>query len=117
MSLEENHFYEFGPFRIDSVERRLMRGEEPVPLTPKAYETLLLLVENAGRGLEKDELLRHVWPDTFVEEGSLTRAIYVLRKALGDGDGIYIETLPKRGYRFVAPVRQFPLAAASLVVE
>jgi DNA-binding winged helix-turn-helix (wHTH) protein/TolB-like protein/Flp pilus assembly protein TadD len=106
MSLEESHFYEFGPFRIDSLERRLLRGEESIPLTPKVYETLLVLLENAGHGLDKDELLRRIWPDTFVEEGSLTRAIYVLRKTLGDVDGSYIETLPKRGYRFVAPVRQ-----------
>ena len=117
MSLEERQFYEFGPFRIDSMERRLLRGQEPVPLTPKVYETLLMLVENAGRGIEKDEMLRRIWPDSFVEEGSLTRNIYVLRKVLGDDEGSYIETLPKRGYRFVAPVRQSPLRMASVVVD
>ncbi len=84
MSSGQKHFYEFGPFRIDTVERQLLCGDEPVQLTPKAYETLLALAENAGRALDKDELLRRVWPDTFVEEGSLTRNISVLRKALGD---------------------------------
>jgi DNA-binding winged helix-turn-helix (wHTH) protein len=95
MPLEGSHFYGFGPYRIDTVERRLLRGDEPVPLTPKAYETLLALVENAGHGLEKDELMRRVWPDTFVEESSLARNISVLRKVLGDEDDRYIETLPK----------------------
>src|ERR1043166_4768030 len=106
MPLAESHFYEFGPYRVDPAERRLLRGDAPLPLTPKAFETLLALVENAGRGLDKDELLRRVWPDTFVEEGSLMRNISVLRKVLGDEDGRYIETMPKRGYRFVAPIRE-----------
>jgi len=106
MSLERSHFYEFGGYRVDLAERRLVRGDVPIPLTPKAFDTLLALVENAGRGLEKEELLRRVWPDTFVEEGSLTRNISVLRKALGGEEGEFIETIPKRGYRFVAPVKE-----------
>lgn len=117
MPLAPGNFYEFGPYRIDTNERRLLRGSEPLPLTPKAYETLLALVENAGRGLEKDELLHRIWPDTFVEEGSLTRNISVLRKVLEDEDGRYIETLPKRGYRFAAQVKQVSLPSESLLVD
>src|SRR5206468_11312739 len=117
MPLDEKRFYNFGPFRLDSAERLLLRGQERVALTPKAYETLLTLVENAGRALEKDELLRRIWPDTFVEEVSLARNISVLRKVLGDEDGMYIETLPKRGYRFAAPVRQVLFPGHGVVVD
>src|SRR5260370_19455901 len=117
MSSGQKHFYEFGSFRIDTVERQLLRGDGPVQLTPKAYETLLALAENAGRALDKDELLRRVWPGTFVEEGSLTRNISVLRNALGDEDERYIETLPKRGYRFVAPVQELWVPGEALVIE
>ena len=109
MPLENSNFYEFGPYRIDTVERRLLRGDEPIPLTPKAYDTLLALVENAGNGLKKDELMRRVWPDTFVEESGLIRNISVLRKALGDEDGRYIETLPKHGYRLHPGGSGYPL--------
>jgi TolB-like protein/DNA-binding winged helix-turn-helix (wHTH) protein/Flp pilus assembly protein TadD len=104
------HFYEFGQFRIDTLERRLLRDGKVAPLTPKAYETLLLLVENWGHALEKEEMLKKLWPDTFVEEVSLARNISVLRKVLGEevaaGEPRYIETIPKRGYRFVAEVRE-----------
>lgn len=117
MPLEERRLYEFGPFRLDPAERLLLRGEDRVALTPKAYETLLALVENAGRALQKEELLRRIWPDTFVEEVSLARNISVLRKVLGDQDGTYIETLPKRGYRFVAPIRQSLLPGECLVID
>ena len=117
MPLEGEHFYEFGPFRVDAVDRRLWRGDEPIALTPKAFETLLALVENAGRGLEKDELLRRIWPDTFVEEGSLTRNISVLRKVLGDEDGRYIETVPKRGYRFIAPIKELRAPDRELLLD
>src|SRR5579859_345527 len=116
MPLEEKRIYEFGPYRLDTSERWLLRGDQRVPLTPKAFETLLALLENAGHALEKDELLRRVWPDTFVEEVSLARNISVLRKVLGEG-GRYIETLPKHGYRFVGPVRQLPLPGESVVVD
>jgi DNA-binding winged helix-turn-helix (wHTH) protein/TolB-like protein/Tfp pilus assembly protein PilF len=99
--------YEFGPYRIETGERLLHRGEELVPLPPKVAETLLVLVQNAGRMVDKNDLLKAVWPDTFVEEGALTRNISLLRKTLGDaGDNpTFIETIPKRGYRFVAPVQ------------
>jgi len=103
-------FYEFGPFRLEPNERRLVRGDEIVALTPKAFDTLYLLVRNSGHLLEKDEMINVLWPDTFVEEGSLSNNVFLLRKALGE-DPPYIETVPKRGYRFVGAVRQLPLAA------
>ena len=99
--------YEFGPFRLDPVERCLWQEGNPVPLTPKAFQTLLFLVENSGRVVEKEELLQRVWPDTFVEEATLAQNIFTIRKQLRDekADAPYIETVPKRGYRFRAPVR------------
>ncbi len=102
--------YEFGCFRLDPAERKLMRGEETVPLTPKAFDTLLLLVRSSGRLLEKHDLIRMLWPDAFVEEGSLSNNIFLLRKALGS-DPDFIETVPRRGYRFVGAVQQFPCVA------
>jgi Tol biopolymer transport system component/DNA-binding winged helix-turn-helix (wHTH) protein len=106
MSHEPKHLYEFGPFRLDAGERRLLRDGKNVPLTPKAFDLLLALVEHHGRLLEKDELLKLVWPDTFVEEANLTYNISHIRKALGEGENgqKFIETVPKRGYRFVAEV-------------
>src|SRR5258708_4035236 len=108
MSKISNCIYEFGPFRLDASERLLLRDGVAVPLTPKAFDTLLALVENSGHLVDKEELIKQVWPDTFVEEGSLTRNISVLRRLLGgdSADSRYIETLPKRGYRFVADVRE-----------
>ncbi len=102
------HFYEFGPFRIDVTDRLLFRGASAVPLTPKAFDTLLVLVEAAGHILEKDDLMKKVWPDTIVEENNLTQNISALRKALGQGvdEKPFIETLPRRGYRFIAAVRE-----------
>jgi len=98
--------YCFGPFVLDPVEKVLLREGQPVSLPPKALETLLALVENHGHLIEKSELLRRVWPDTFVGEATLAQNIFTLRKVLNDSlDGDeYIETVPKRGYRFVAPV-------------
>jgi len=108
MNPQPQHFYEFGPFRLDAVERLLLREAEPLPLTPKSFELLLALVERHGRIVEKQELMQAVWPDTFVEETNLTKNIFILRQALGEPDngGRYIETVPKRGYRFVAQVRE-----------
>lgn len=111
-SQETARLYEFGPFRLDPVERKLWRGNEIVALTPKAFDTLYLLVRNSGRVLEKDDLISVLWPETFVEEGSLTNHIFLLRKALGDNP--FIETVPRRGYRFVGAVRQLPHAAPPL---
>lgn len=108
MSLPVKHLYEFGPFVLDTVERILMREGELVGLTPKAYDTLLALVEKKGRIVGKDELMNRVWPDSFVEEGNLAFNISVLRRTLAEGaEKIqFIETVPKRGYRFVASVRE-----------
>ena len=99
--------YSFGPFVLDPVEKRLLLDGNPVPLPPKALDTLIALVENRGHVMEKCALLERIWPNTFVEEATLTQNIFTLRKALGDSpDGHeYIETVPKRGYRFVAPIR------------
>ena len=95
-------FYEFGRFRLDANGRMLFRGKVQVPLPPKVAETLAVLVENAGRLVSKEELLQRVWPNTFIEEGSLTRTISILRKALDDGSGKeFIATHSKRGYRFI----------------
>ena len=99
--------YEFGPFSLDLAELRLQRNGESIPLTPRVFDVLRVLVENAGHLVEKERLLTEVWAGVVVEEANLTRAISVLRKTLGDGSGEpYIETIPKRGYRFVAAVRQ-----------
>jgi len=108
MGEQESHFYEFGRFRLDAAERVLLRDSEFVPLTPKVFDILLALVERGGRIVEKDELMKRVWPDTFVEEGNLTQNVSVLRKALGESSGgpQFIETIPRRGYRFVGTVRE-----------
>lgn len=97
--------YEFGAFRLDVAERQLLRAGEPVRLTPKVFDLLLALVENGGRLMAKEELMAKVWPDSYVEEGNINRNISTLRRALnGDGEE-FIETVPKRGYRFVAAVK------------
>jgi DNA-binding winged helix-turn-helix (wHTH) protein len=99
--------FEFDPFRVDMTERVLTKGQQAIPLTPKAFDTLVVLLRNSGHVVEKDELLKHVWPDTFVEEGVLAVNVAAIRKALSDGEGqSYIETVPRRGYRFVGEVRQ-----------
>ena len=117
MSLSTKHFYEFGAFRIDLAERVLLRDGRPVPLPAKTFETLLALVERSGHIVEKDELMERIWPDTFIEEGNLARHVSNLRKVLGeDATGQpYIETVPRRGYRFVAPVKEgAPVSALSV---
>lgn len=107
--------YFFGPFVLDPVEKRLLRDGHPVALPPKALDTLLTLVEHRGHVIAKGELLELVWPNTFVEEATLTQNIFTLRKALDDSpdDHHYIETVPKRGYRFVAPVQLLDQPGAS----
>ena len=99
MSLQTKHIYEFGPFRLDAAEHLLLRDGEAVPLTPKAFNLLLALVEGHGHLLGKDELLKKVLSDILVEESNLTSNISQLRKALGDSENRqrYIETMPKRG--------------------
>jgi Tol biopolymer transport system component/DNA-binding winged helix-turn-helix (wHTH) protein len=94
--------YEFGPFRLDAAERLLLRDGAPAPLAPKVIELLLVLVEGRGSVVTKEELIARLWPDTFVQESNLTQHIFMLRKALGDS---YIETVPRRGYRFARDVR------------
>src|SRR5258706_9336858 len=117
MSKPLNTSYEFGPFCLDAAERRLLREGEAVPLAPKVFDTLVALVETSGRLIDKDELMTRLWPDTFVEEGTLARNISDLRKALGEssGGGKYIETVPKRGYRFVANIKE--LSGVTLIVQ
>jgi Tol biopolymer transport system component/DNA-binding winged helix-turn-helix (wHTH) protein len=102
--------YEFGPFRVDAGQRLLFREGRPVPLAPKVVETLLALVERGGLLVTKDELMARLWPDAFVEESNLTQNVFLLRKALGEGaDGTrYIETVPRRGYRFTGEIRYSP---------
>ena len=99
-------FYAFGPYRLDPGEKVLLNEDQAIPLTPKALETLLILVSRHGHLVGKDELIRSVWPDTVVEENNLNQNISALRRVLGDGvDGRrFIETVPRRGYRFVAEV-------------
>src|SRR3954447_9300669 len=101
--MEPRPIYDFGPFRLDPLEHLLLRDGKPVPLTPKTFSLLQVLVERHGHLVEKDELFRLVWPETAVEESNLSYNVSVLRKALGDGGeaGRLIETVPKRGYRFV----------------
>ncbi len=102
------HFYEFGPFRLDTMKRLLLRDGEPLTLTSKTFDLLILLVENNGRVIEKDELLRRIWPDTVVEENNLSVNMSALRKVLGEraNEHRYIVTIPGRGYQFVANVTQ-----------
>ena len=104
MTPQPNSSYQFGQFRVDVVERVLLRDGEPVALTPKLFDILLLLVESNGHVVEKDRLMKEIWPDTFVEEGNLTQNISMLRKVLSDDSHQYIQTLPRRGYRFVGYV-------------
>ncbi len=108
MGHQDNHSYEFGRFRLKTAERVLLREGEPVPLTPKVFDILVTLVEHGGHVVAKDDLMKRVWPNTFVEEGNLTQNISLLRKALGETPGgvQFIETVPRRGYRFVAETSQ-----------
>jgi DNA-binding winged helix-turn-helix (wHTH) protein/TolB-like protein/Tfp pilus assembly protein PilF len=108
MQLKKGSFYEYGPFRLDPAEHRLTREGSPVSLAPKAFELLLVLVQNPGRLLTKQQIMEALWPGSFVEEANLTVSISLLRKALGEKEGNlrYIETVPKKGYRFIASVRE-----------
>jgi DNA-binding winged helix-turn-helix (wHTH) protein/pimeloyl-ACP methyl ester carboxylesterase len=108
MATDDAKVYEFGDFRLDVGERRLLRDGQAVSLTAKAFETLRVLLERPGRLVTKDELMQHLWPDTVVEENNLTQHVSALRRALGEqrpGLG-FIETVPRVGYRFLADVRQ-----------
>jgi len=111
--------FEFGPFRLSASEHQLLRDGQSVQLPPKAFELLTVLVKRSGRLLEKSELMEMLWPDSFVEEANLTQHVWTLRKILGEGENAqrYIETVPKRGYRFTAPVREVSPITEELVLE
>lgn len=116
--------YEFGRFRVDVTEKILFEGKTAVPLTPKAFDTLLLLIENVGHTVSKEEIMRVVWADSFVEENNLAQNVSLLRKVLGEGkEGAkFIETVSKRGYRFIADVRKeenknFPVDSHSVLPD
>ena len=108
MAGQVKHLYEFDRFTLDASERVLLREGKPVRLTPKEFETLLALVRGAGRVMSKEELLREIWSDTFVGEATLAQNVFTLRKALGEpeGGGAFVETVPRRGYRFAVEVRE-----------
>jgi DNA-binding winged helix-turn-helix (wHTH) protein/tetratricopeptide (TPR) repeat protein len=109
----ERRLLEFGPFRLDLANRLLLRGAAPVALTPKTFDLLALLAGRAGELVTKDEILERIWPDAFIEEGNLTQTVYMLRRALGGEGGLgeSVETVPRRGYRFTAPVRELTAEA------
>jgi eukaryotic-like serine/threonine-protein kinase len=108
------HLLEFGPFRIDPEQRPLLRDEQPVSLSPKAFDLLLVLTQRGGQVVLKDDLMNALWPDTFVEESNLGQHVFQLRKALGERpqDHTYIITVPGRGYRFTPNVRSVPVEQA-----
>src|SRR5262245_17591136 len=119
MPRPDKELFEFDAFRLDPAEQRLMRDGEPVPLEPKVFETLLTLVRRRGSLVAKEDLMQAIWPESFVEESNLTRNISVLRRALSrtDGGPQYIETVPKRGYRFVGDVRTLTDAQAEVILQ
>src|SRR5262252_2228371 len=104
MATSTRQLYEFGAFRLDPAEQILLRGGEPIALIPKVFDTLVLLVQNAGRLITKDEFMSQVWADAFVEDATLAQSISQLRKALGDSE--IIETVPKKGYLFLGSVKR-----------
>jgi DNA-binding winged helix-turn-helix (wHTH) protein len=108
MRIKTKHFYEFGAYRLDLANRLLLRDDEVVPLPPKSYDNHLALVEERGQVLQKDQLMQRIWPDSFVEEANLSNHVFTLRKVLGEDKdrAKYIETIPRRGYRFVAAVTE-----------
>jgi DNA-binding winged helix-turn-helix (wHTH) protein/Flp pilus assembly protein TadD len=116
VGLQEKRTYEFGPFQIHAAERLLLRDGRPISVTAKALDTLLLLIQRSSHLFEKSEIMEAIWPDSFVAEANLPVTIHMLRKALGD-DGSehrYIETVPKRGYRFVGGVREIVISEVAL---
>src|SRR5262249_22357472 len=114
---QHNFSYEFENHRFDVAQRVLMRGGESIPLPPKATEVLLTLLDKAGQLVEKDFLLNQIGPEAFVEESNLSQSIFVLRRALQDDTSgpKFIETVAKRGFRFIAPVKKVP--APMITVE
>lgn len=106
MSLQPNIIYEFDHYRLDVAERQLLRDDEAVPLQPKIFDLLCVLVEHHGHLLEKDKLMQLVWPDVIVTEANLANNVSILRKTLCANGEQFVETVPKSGYRFIVPVRQ-----------
>src|SRR5262249_58127665 len=108
MTEGQEFLYEFGPYTLNGRERVLLRDGKPVSLAPKALDTLMVLLRNSGHLVEKEQLMSEVWPATYVEEANLTQNISILRKVLSGGgkSSSYIETVPRRGYRFTVPVRK-----------
>ena len=108
MRLKTGHLYEFGPFVLDTSKHLLLREGNPVALTPKTYDLLLILVKNSDRILLKDELMKALWPDISVEDSNLTQQVSAVRKALGEtaGQDGFIVTVPGKGYRFKAVVNE-----------
>ena len=118
MNMAATQCFEFGAFRLDASERLLLLEGETVSLTPKAFDMLVTLVENSGHLVEKSELMRRLWPNSFVEEGSLAQNVSLLRKALGENESQkFIETVPRRGYRFVATVLIKPGQGADSTIQ
>src|ERR1700728_2987647 len=121
MTASENQMadelYEFGPFRVDPARETLLRSGVAVPLTPKTFQILLVLVRHGKEVVTKDDLMKTVWPDTFVEEANLSRNIFMLRKALGETaqDHRYIVTVPGRGYRLAENVHLIPDQEVNIV--
>lgn len=116
MGTSENRIFEFDRFIVDPTERRFTDGSRAVALPPKVFDTLVMMLENAGRALSKDEMMQTIWSDSFVEENNLAQNISILRKAFGDA-GSFIETVPKRGYRFNAPVKVTEISGKATVAE
>lgn len=118
MPAEQKVLYEFGPFRADPEKQILSRDREQVPITPKVFETLLILVRRSGEVVTKDDLMKELWPDSFVEESNLSQNIFMLRKALGDApeERRYIVTVPGRGYRFATDVQTVKLEGEHLMI-
>ena len=114
LELQNTQYYEFGPFRLAPGEHRLYRNGEVILLPPKEFDLLLLLVQNPGQVMNRESLIKALWPNTVVEEANLNVHISALRKALAEGAGEqhFIETLPRLGYRFIAPVTEVNGTAA-----
>src|SRR5204862_6453874 len=119
MGCQMKRMYGCGEFRLESAELLLLRDGKPISLTPKAFGRLLVLAQSSGHAVEKAELMKRVWADAFVEEANLARNIWALRKALGDDDSghRYIETMPKLGYRFTAPVTELLDDAGGVLIQ
>src|SRR5271156_2752804 len=119
MVTEPKVLYEFGPFRVDPEKQVVLREKYPVAISPKVFETLLILVRRSREVVSKDDLMKALWPDAFVEEANLSQNIFMLRKALGDTpeDRRYIVTLPGRGYRFAEQVRTITQDGDDVVIE